>query len=101
MVRVKLAYGRSDLDVDLPDWTDVIAPRFVDGLPDEQAALRDEAGDAARPDASWSRSGVEIARAGAEEGAGKDRKAGDGGCLVAVPVSSPSPVDVKGWISTV
>ena len=41
MVRVKLAYGRSDLDVDLPDWTDVIAPRFVDGLPDEQAALRD------------------------------------------------------------
>ena len=41
MVRVKLAYGRSGLDVDLPDWTDVIAPRFVDGLPDEQAALRD------------------------------------------------------------
>ncbi|MEZ4770010.1 MAG: nickel-dependent lactate racemase [Caldilineales bacterium] len=40
-MRVKLAYGRSGLDVDLPDGIDVITPRFVAGLPDEQAALRD------------------------------------------------------------
>lgn len=39
-MRVQLAYGRSGLDVDLPDDTDVIRPRFVAGLPDEQAALR-------------------------------------------------------------
>ncbi|MCA9870112.1 MAG: DUF2088 domain-containing protein, partial [Anaerolineae bacterium] len=38
-MRVNLAYGRSGLDIDLPDRTDVLTPRFVAGLPDEPAAL--------------------------------------------------------------
>lgn len=40
-MRVKLAYGRAGLWVDLPDDAVVIEPRFVPGLPDERAALRD------------------------------------------------------------
>ncbi|HEY75074.1 MAG TPA: nickel-dependent lactate racemase [Thermoflexia bacterium] len=40
-MRVKLAYGRTGLWVDLPDDAVVIEPRFVPGLPDEQAALRE------------------------------------------------------------
>jgi nickel-dependent lactate racemase len=39
-MRVKLAYGRHGLTVDLPDGTHVLEPRFVPGLPDEAAALR-------------------------------------------------------------
>jgi nickel-dependent lactate racemase len=39
-MRVELAYGRSNLIVDLPDAADVLRPRFVPGLPDETAALR-------------------------------------------------------------
>ncbi len=40
-MRVRLAYGREGLAVDFPDdGVDVIAPRFVAGLPDETAALR-------------------------------------------------------------
>lgn len=38
-MRVKLAYGRNGLEVELPDEAEVIRPRFVAGLPDEQAAL--------------------------------------------------------------
>ena len=41
-MRVKLAYGRTGLWVDLPDGNvTVVEPRFVEGLPDEEAALRD------------------------------------------------------------
>ncbi|MCX7853809.1 MAG: nickel-dependent lactate racemase, partial [Caldilineales bacterium] len=39
-MRVRLAYGRQGLEVDLPPQTQVIAPRFVPGLEDEPAALR-------------------------------------------------------------
>ena len=39
--RVTLAYGKSGLDVELPaDRTTVIEPKFLPGLPDEAAALR-------------------------------------------------------------
>ncbi len=39
-MRVKLAYGREGLWVDLPDGpVTVVEPRFVKGLPDEKAAL--------------------------------------------------------------
>ena len=40
-MRVKLAYGRTGLWVDLPDDAVVIEPRFVPGLPDEQEVLRE------------------------------------------------------------
>lgn len=40
-MRVRLAYGRHGLEVNLPPQTQVIAPRFVPGLEDEPAALRD------------------------------------------------------------
>ncbi len=40
-MRVKLAYGRQGLEVNLPAGADVIEPRFVSGLPDEPAALRE------------------------------------------------------------
>lgn len=40
-MHIHLAYGRHGLDVDLPDHTQVIEPRFVPGLPEEAAALRD------------------------------------------------------------
>ena len=36
---VKLAYGRTGLLVAVPDTADVLAPRFVPGLPDEAGAL--------------------------------------------------------------
>lgn len=39
-MRVRLAYGRQGLEVDLPSQTQIIAPRFVPGLEDEPAALR-------------------------------------------------------------
>src|SRR5262245_3446592 len=40
-MKIKLAYGRSGLEVDFPDsGVDVIEPRFVRGLPDEIGALR-------------------------------------------------------------
>jgi len=39
-MRVKLAYGREGLWVDLPDRNvTVVDPRFVEGLPDEEAAI--------------------------------------------------------------
>jgi nickel-dependent lactate racemase len=38
-MRVRLAYGRTGLEVDLPESTHIIEPRFVPGLPDEPAAL--------------------------------------------------------------
>ena len=39
-MRVKLAYGREGLWVDLPDRNvTVVNPRFVEGLPDEEAAI--------------------------------------------------------------
>lgn len=41
-MRVKLAYGKEGLWVDLPDErVTVVEPKFVPGLPDEAAALRD------------------------------------------------------------
>lgn len=39
-MRVDLAYGRTGLTVELPDKTDVVSSRFVPGLADEAAALR-------------------------------------------------------------
>lgn len=39
-MQVELAYGRTGLTVDLPQTTDIVAARFVPGLPDEAAALR-------------------------------------------------------------
>lgn len=39
-MQIRLAYGRSGLEVDLPDSVDVIRPRSVPGLPDETAALQ-------------------------------------------------------------
>jgi lactate racemase len=38
---LKLAYGRQGLRITLPEQADVIEPRFVPGLPDEAAALRE------------------------------------------------------------
>lgn len=38
-MRVDLAYGRGGLEVELPDWSDVIRPRFLPGLPNEAATL--------------------------------------------------------------
>ncbi len=40
-MRVEFAYGRNGFSVELPDRTDVIEPRFVPGLPDEAAAIRE------------------------------------------------------------
>jgi lactate racemase len=40
-MHIKLAYGRNDLTVTLPDTVDVLAPRFLPGLPDEIKALRE------------------------------------------------------------
>ena len=39
-MQVNLAYGRTGLSVKLPDMTDVLASRFVPGLADEAAAIR-------------------------------------------------------------
>ncbi len=39
-MRIKLAYGRHGLTANLPDFADVLTPRFLPGLPDETAALR-------------------------------------------------------------
>jgi nickel-dependent lactate racemase len=45
-VRVHLQYGTTGLEADLPDANvTVIAPRFVEGLPDEHAAFLDAVGD--------------------------------------------------------
>jgi nickel-dependent lactate racemase len=38
-VRVDLAYGREGLEVELPDWSDVIRPRLLPGLPNEAASI--------------------------------------------------------------
>lgn len=38
-MRIQLAYGRHGMEVNLPEGVDVLAPRFVAGLPDERAAL--------------------------------------------------------------
>jgi nickel-dependent lactate racemase len=40
-MRVDLAYGRTGLAVELPDQTDIVTSRFVPGLADEAAALRE------------------------------------------------------------
>lgn len=40
-MRVDLAYGRSGLTVELPDTTHIVSARFLPGLPNEAAALRD------------------------------------------------------------
>lgn len=40
-MKVRLAYGREGLDVNVPDSADVVEPVFHPGLPDEEAALRD------------------------------------------------------------
>jgi nickel-dependent lactate racemase len=40
-MHIKLAYGRNGLTVTLPDTADVLAPRFMSGLPDEVDALRE------------------------------------------------------------
>lgn len=39
MKKVKLAYGRSSLEIQVPDQAIVIEPRHLDGLPDERAAV--------------------------------------------------------------
>ncbi len=40
-MQVELAYGRNGLAVNLPDSAQVVTSRFVPGLPDEAAAIRD------------------------------------------------------------
>ena len=40
-MRLKLAYGRTGLEIEAPETADVVRPRFVPGLPDESAALRE------------------------------------------------------------
>ena len=40
-MQVKLAYGRNGLTVNFPDSVEVVTSRFVPGLPDEAAAIRD------------------------------------------------------------
>jgi nickel-dependent lactate racemase len=40
MARVRLAYGRTGMDVDLPDGADILEPRHREGLPDEADAIR-------------------------------------------------------------
>ena len=40
-MQVKLAYGRQDLTVNVPDGADVITPRFVPGCQDEEKSLLD------------------------------------------------------------
>jgi lactate racemase len=39
MKRVRLAYGRSSLEIQVPDEAVVIEPRHLEGLPDERAAV--------------------------------------------------------------
>src|SRR5262245_7679589 len=40
-MKIKLAYGRSGLEVDIPQpGVDVIEPRYIDGITDEPAAIR-------------------------------------------------------------
>jgi nickel-dependent lactate racemase len=39
-LRINLAYGRTGLEVDLPDWADAIRAQFVPGIPDEAEALQ-------------------------------------------------------------
>ena len=41
-MRVELAYGRTWLPVELPDGiTDVVTPKFIEGVPNEEEALRE------------------------------------------------------------
>jgi nickel-dependent lactate racemase len=40
-MHVKLAYGRTGLEIEVPEGADVIRPGHVDGIADEAAALRD------------------------------------------------------------
>jgi nickel-dependent lactate racemase len=40
-MQIKLAFGRDGLIVNLPDSAEVVTSRFVPGLPDEAAAIRD------------------------------------------------------------
>jgi len=40
-MQVELAYGRTGLTVELPNTTHIVASRFVPGLPDEAAAIRE------------------------------------------------------------
>jgi nickel-dependent lactate racemase len=39
--RVHLAYGKTGLDIDVPSHAMIIEPKYVRGLPDEQAAIRE------------------------------------------------------------
>jgi lactate racemase len=39
-VKVKLAYGKRGLEVELPEQTVIIEPKFVPGLPDEREGIR-------------------------------------------------------------
>jgi nickel-dependent lactate racemase len=39
-MRIDLAYGRTGLTVELPETTEMVSARFVPGLPDEAAAIR-------------------------------------------------------------
>ncbi|MDX1437259.1 MAG: nickel-dependent lactate racemase, partial [Anaerolineales bacterium] len=40
-MKVNLSYGREGLEVELPDYADVILPRFIPGLPDEVRSLKE------------------------------------------------------------
>ena len=40
-MKVKLEYGKTGLDVNFPEHTTVITPKFVEGLPDEAASFRE------------------------------------------------------------
>src|SRR6185503_15051779 len=41
IMQVELAYGRTGLTVELPNTTHIVTPRFMPGLPDEAAAIRE------------------------------------------------------------
>ena len=38
-MNIKLMYGKTGLDIELPESTTVIEPQFIPGLPDENGAI--------------------------------------------------------------
>ena len=40
ILRVRLAYGRQGLDIEVPERAEVLEPRYVPGVPDEAAVIR-------------------------------------------------------------
>ena len=40
-MKIRLAYGKEGIEVEVPDDATIVEPRFVAGIADEAAALRD------------------------------------------------------------